>query len=274
MKHRTMPTPAILLFDLDDTLAEEVASAGRALLSACEIVRRSNGVDPRALRDAVRRNARKLWFAHPLHPYAKRTGIASWEALWARFEGDGPEIREYRAWSPLFRRSSWLEALLEFGIEDDELAAELSDTFIRTRREIHVVYDDVHDALGTLRNSGRYRMAVVTNGLSCLQREKFRGAGLERYFDAVIAGGDIGIGKPDPRIFRHLLDELDGTADETIMTGNSLEKDIAGARAAGIFSVWMDRSGTLETDGCEPDLRIENLFDLVSLLGHEIPDNR
>jgi FMN phosphatase YigB (HAD superfamily) len=45
------------------------------------------------------------------------------------------------------------------------------------------------------------------NGASCLQREKLATAGLEDYFDTVVVSAELGVGKPDPSIFEHALDQ-------------------------------------------------------------------
>jgi len=52
----------------------------------------------------------------------------------------------------------------------------------------------------------------VTNGASDLQRRKLAIAGLEEYFDVVVASCDLGLGKPDPAIFDAALSQHGGTA--------------------------------------------------------------
>ena len=85
-------------------------------------------------------------------------------------------------------------------------------------------------------------MAVVTNGAACLQREKLAASGLERHFDAVVVSGELGVGKPDPSVFRHALELLG--ADGGVMIGDSLDRDIDGALAAGLDAVWINRFGS------------------------------
>jgi len=87
----------------------------------------------------------------------------------------------------------------------------------------------------------RHRLAVVTNGAACLQREKLERAGLAGAFDAVVVSGDLGVGKPDAAVFRRAL-ALVG-ADDGVMIGDSVERDVDGALALGLRALWMNRAG-------------------------------
>ena len=194
-----MPIDTVLL-DLDDTLVVEVASADAAIHRACALAASRYPVHPDRLHDSVRRVARERWHAGPDHAYAASIAISSWEALWARFEGDHPSLVRLRNAAPAYRRAVWSGALAAHGIADDELAEAMALTFIETRRSLHIVYDDVLTILAWLQP--RYRLGLVTNGLACLQREKLRGAGLASSFDVVVTAGDAGCAKPDPAIFR------------------------------------------------------------------------
>ena len=90
---------------------------------------------------------------------------------------------------------------------------------------------------------GRYRLAVLTNGAPAHQREKLHGSGLATYFEAVVVSGEVGVGKPDPRIFAAALAALAVAPSATVMVGDSIERDIVGAQAAGLRAVWLNRSG-------------------------------
>jgi putative hydrolase of the HAD superfamily len=206
--------PRAILFDLDDTLVVE---------------------DPAA----VRTRARELWRAAPTFDYCRRIGISSSEGLWCRFEGDGPETRWLREWSPAYRREAWRLALADQGIGDAGLAEQLGERFGVERRGRHEVFDDVVDALTTLGES--HTLGLVTNGASCLQREKLAASGLGAHFAAVVVSAEFGAGKPEPAIFRHALSELGCSSG--VMVGDSVERDIDGALAAGLGAVWLNRSG-------------------------------
>ena len=259
-----MPIDTVLL-DLDDTLVVEVASADEAFRRACLLAAARHPVHPDRLHESVRRVARERWHAGSNYAYAASIAVSSWEALWARFEGEHPGIVRLRQEAPAFRHAVWNGALAEHGIVDESLAAEMGRLFIETRRSLHVVYPDVAETLAWLRP--RYRLGVVTNGLSCLQREKLRGAGLAGTFEAFVAAGDTGIRKPNPAGFARALDLLHSRPERAIMVGNSLTSDVAGGAAAGMRTVWINRQCAPLEDGIPPDAEIESLTELIDLLG-------
>lgn len=82
-----------------------------------------------------------------------------------------------------------------------------------------------------LRASG-IRTAILTNGTDTIPAE-LRESGIDTRVDDVFNSAEIGFAKPDPRIFRHLLDALDLRPDEVFFTDDSPDK-LAGADALGI----------------------------------------
>jgi putative hydrolase of the HAD superfamily len=89
-----------------------------------------------------------------------------------------------------------------------------------------------------------------------LQREKIRGAKLAQYFDAILISGEVGIGKPDTRLFMLALEALETSPAEAVMVGDSLARDILGAQHAGLKGIWLNRSGSDPTDQVTPDSRL------------------
>ena len=228
--------PVALLFDLDETLVLEEPAAVAAFEATA---RTAPGIDAARLAVDARAHARALWYAAPTHPYCRRIGISSWEGLWCRFEGTSDDDRALREWSPAYRRDAWARGLADQDVDDPALAAELGERFGVERRARHETFADVPGALETLAG---HPMAVVTNGASCLQREKLAASGLEDRFGAVIVSGELGVGKPDASVFRAALDELG--ADQAVMIGDSLGRDIDGALACGLRAVWINRFGS------------------------------
>jgi putative hydrolase of the HAD superfamily len=198
-------------------------------------------IDPAPLATGARLRARELWYAAPTHAYCMRVGISSWEGLWCRFEGDGPDERALRDWSRTYRREAWCLALADQGVDDVQLAEELAELFGVERRARHEVFDDVAGALQELAES--YSIGLLTNGAACLQREKLAASGLGEYFDAVIVSADLGVAKPDASVFERALSQLGAESDRAVMVGDSISKDIDGAVAAGLGAVWVNRGG-------------------------------
>lgn len=253
-----------ILFDLDDTLVVEQASAQWAFLATCRRAHDRLGTDPAALTRSVRVRARELWRASETIAYCRTVGISSWEGLWARFLGADPNLAKLRAWAPSYRREAWARALADHGVRDGDLAAELAETFPSERRGLHVVYGDVRPALDEL--AGEFRLALVTNGAPDLQRLKLEAAGLEPYFQTVVVSGEVGVGKPDPRVFALALARLGVVAARTVTVGDSLQRDVAGAQRAGIRGIWLNRTGARRDRQTVPDAEISSLAELRALL--------
>jgi putative hydrolase of the HAD superfamily len=253
-----------ILFDLDDTLIYEMASEKEAFAAACGVARKRIGLDAEALQAAVRRSARDLWRAAPTYAYCNAIGIASWEGLWGRFTGGDPNLRALREWAPFYQREAWRRALAAMGHDGAELAAELSSVYQRERRQRHVPFPDTIETLQRLRH-GR-KLGILTNGAPDVQREKIDAAGLSDHFDAIVISGEVAVGKPDPRVFALAVERLGATPAESVMVGDSLERDVAGARGAGIRAVWVNGSGRAQGNGAAPDATIRSLSELPDAL--------
>ena len=80
--------------------------------------------------------------------------------------------------------------------------------------------------------------------------------------------GEVGIGKPDPRIFTTVLERLGISAEMAIMVGNSLKSDIAGAHQVGLKAVWLNRDKKDNDNSVKPDCEITNLSKLQAALNN------
>jgi HAD superfamily hydrolase (TIGR01549 family) len=130
------------------------------------------------------------------------------------------------------------------------------------------LYADVRPTLDALRTAG-YRLGVIAN-----QPSEVRGAlrrdGLDAFFDTWGVSDDLGVHKPDPRLFELALQtaRIDGAA--AVMVGDRLDYDVRPARQAGMRAVWMLR-GEAPDDPTpeqlsEADASIDGLGELPSTL--------
>jgi putative hydrolase of the HAD superfamily len=254
-----------VIFDLDETLIEEETSNDASVLAAGEIAAARHGLDNVALLIALRKHSRELFLAGPMIDYCRDVGISSREALWGWFTGDSSALAQLRRWMPTYRLHSWNGALNELGINDHALAAELAEIFAIDRSRRHVVFAESEQVLHELKKS--FKLALLTNGAPDIQGAKIDGSKLASFFETVIISGDLGFGKPDRRIFELVLQQLKVAPHEAVMVGDSLNRDIAGAQAAGIATVWINRHRrTLSENHPIPDLQLTSLHDLPTLL--------
>lgn len=101
-------------------------------------------------------------------------------------------------------------------------------------------YPDVAPCLRALARSG-LRLGIVTNGDSVQQREKLQVLGLTRMFTVVVTAADIGVAKPDPRIFLHAAGQLGVAPRGCVFVGDLRDTDALGAAATGMKGVWLNR---------------------------------
>jgi putative hydrolase of the HAD superfamily len=254
-----------LLFDLDYTLVPELPNYGAAFAAACGELARERGLDIIALRDAVFGAARERWLASPVIGYGRRLGIGSPTSLLSDFPGEASALAYLRAWAPDYRRDAWHDGLRAAGLVDaDALAVPLSDAFRRSFRERCPPYADAAPALEAVRST--HALGVVTNGPVDVQRIKLTVSGLRRFFAVVVASSDVGSGKPERHIFDVAVAQLRTTPAAVVVVGDSLETDVAGARAAGLRCVWVNRSGAELDPALTPDAEIRSLAELPALL--------
>ncbi len=260
-----------LLFDLDNTLIFEDEATFAAVRATCDVAGQRVSVDPTALYEATLRTADALWRASPIFEYADRMGMWWGEGLWGEFAGDAPALRALHAFAPEFRRATWRAALASLDVSDDGLADDLADAYRRTRRATQLVDPEAASVLDDLARD--HRLGLVTNGAPDVQREKLAGTTLERRFAAIVISAELGIAKPDPRFFAHALRALGADREGAVMIGDSLSRDVAGARAAGLRSIWVDRGGARPRPGdAVPDARVTALNQIRSCLGAWEPD--
>lgn len=254
-----------VLFDLDETLIEEEASNDASALAACAIAHQRHRIDVRAMLTALRAHSSELWRGGPALEYCRAIGISAREGLWGAFTGDEAGLGVLREWIPDYRIESWRRALGDMGIDDTALAHEMADFFLADRRERHVVFPESRAVLESLRS--RVKLAMITNGASDIQRNKIEGSGLAEYFDTILVSGEEGFGKPRPEIFRLAIDRLDVDEAAAVMIGDSLARDVAGAAAVGIKTVWVNRMGIARSDRLPvPDIEMRDLALLPDLL--------
>jgi putative hydrolase of the HAD superfamily len=132
-------------------------------------------------------------------------------------------------------------------------------------RDLHALAADAGSLLESL--AGRFPLALITNGAPDSQREKLQSTGLESAFDAILISGELGIAKPDPRIFHLALDKLGVPAEAAWHIGDTPATDVAGARAAGITAIWLNRTTRARRpEEPAPDAEIQSLSEVTTLL--------
>lgn len=214
----------LLLFDLVGTLVDE-ESDYEALDFAMEAARERFG-----LRDGARQLSGDFSLAlmEILRSEAPASGEVGPAADFVPFEQAAKEI---------------FAAVLEVrGVEATEEDVEwFWATFVRTQREVVRLHDDAKRCLEWARDAG-FRVWLVTDADGYFVRDVLPGKGLDGLYEGCVTASEAGDPKPDPKIFRLALERAGVPALHAVMVGDSYERDVEGARAAGIpGAVLVDR---------------------------------
>lgn len=90
-----------------------------------------------------------------------------------------------------------------------------------------------------------YRIGIVTNNRTTEQEEKLAFLGMTDLVDALITSEEVGVPKPDARIFEVAMRYLGARPEETVLVGDNWRADVLGALAVGIRPVWLNRLGAV-----------------------------
>ncbi|MCO4164909.1 pyrimidine 5'-nucleotidase [Citrobacter youngae] len=156
------------------------------------------------------------------------------------------------------RFQSWAERLkVEPG--------QLNDAFINAMAEICSPLPGAVSLLNAIR--GKAKIGIITNGFTALQQIRLERTGLRDYFDLLVISEQVGVAKPDPRIFDHALEQA-GNPDRSrvLMVGDTAESDILGGINAGLSTCWLNTHHREQPAGIQPTWTVTSLSELEQLL--------
>ena len=145
----------------------------------------------------------------------------------------------------------------------EELDTTYLDILARCKEEV----EGAKEILSQL--SKKAMIGVLSNGFSSTQYKKIRNSGLDRYICRMVVSEEIGINKPDKRVFDYAI-RATGAAGKVLMAGDNAETDILGAMQAGWNAIWINHKGDpfpfteeeLKRDGINPALLLGNVSSL------------
>ncbi len=131
---------------------------------------------------------------------------------------------------------------LEFEAGDD-LIHTLSEEYIAYLSLNNQLFDHALEVLEYLRK--KYSLHIITNGFEEVQHRKLASSRLEPYFEHVVTSENVGVKKPDPRIFQYAMEKAEARPRESIMIGDNYEADIQGALNVGMRAIMCEFNGEL-----------------------------
>ena len=144
-------------------------------------------------------------------------------------------------------------------------AMQLNNDFLQTMATLCTLLPGARDLLDFLH--GKARLGIITNGFSAMQQARLEHCGVADLFDPLVISEQLGVAKPDPRIFQHAFARF-GEPDKNriLMVGDNPYSDVLGAQNAGIHSCWLNTTAMPLPAGIEPTYQIQSLFELPVLL--------
>ncbi|MGH7878763.1 MAG: HAD family hydrolase, partial [Candidatus Binataceae bacterium] len=116
--------------------------------------------------------------------------------------------------------------------------------------------------------ASHYRLGLLSNfdDAQC-GREVLADTGVADLFEAVVISAEVGLRKPDPRIFEHLRAMLGVAPGDILFVGDTPRDDVLGASAAGMRTAWISKGAASVPEGIPaPDFIIHDLAELPRVL--------
>lgn len=173
---------------------------------------------------------------------------ACWQAL-ERGEMDQGQLHVER-----FRRF-----LAEKGRDDDP--AKVADRFAELLGQQVIPLPHSEEML---RELCRHREVILlTNGITVIQKARFNNSYLKDLPLKMVISQEVGVSKPDPRIFELALEGTD--PKDALMIGDGVGSDVAGANNAGVDMCWYNPSGKTLREGLHAEYVVADLMECIPI---------
>lgn len=150
--------------------------------------------------------------------------------------------------------------LLSYRVSD-EMIDMLAVDYIEHLADFNHVFDHTHELLGYLYD--RYELHIITNGFDEIQYRKMVSSKLTSFFKHVITSEQVGVKKPNPRIFQYALEKANAKPEESMMLGDNAEADIEGAKFVGMHAIHCRLNGEKHING---HISVKSLIELKKYL--------
>jgi putative hydrolase of the HAD superfamily len=182
----------------------------------------------------------------------------SWhnKRLWTRYHNGfikQDELKWKRMW----------HALLEFKVGDEKLSKQLSDEYLEMLPAKKALFPYTMEILQYLVNK-QYKLHLITNGFEKVQWKKINNAGISHFFIEVITSETALSLKPKKEMFDFAISRAGCCYAESLMLGDNLDADIAGAMKAGMDTVFVNH--IREVTDLKPTHIIHHLQELETIL--------
>lgn len=132
----------------------------------------------------------------------------------------------------------FLFTLNDFNNYDLLLANYIAEDYIKLSPQKNELLPNAKDTLEFLYK--KFKLHIITNGFKEVQFIKLKNSGIDKFFTHVITSEEVGVQKPDRRIFEFALQKTGAKAENSIMIGDDLKVDVDGAMKVGMDQVFFN----------------------------------
>lgn len=218
------------LLDADETILDFVRSSRESLFYAMQTLGLPCGEDTFALYKSVN------------------------DGVWREYE-------QGKLTKKQLMRVRFVRFLERAGLQAD--AEKLNSVYFEKLSHTGYLLEGAGDFLRRLKERGR--IYLITNGTPAAQYGRLESLGIRGFFDGIFVSDEIGFAKPDRRFFEYVLEKAAVGRDNSVVIGDSLSSDIAGAANAGILSVWYNPAGR-PAAGVKPDYTAGSYAEILNVL--------
>jgi putative hydrolase of the HAD superfamily len=126
-----------------------------------------------------------------------------------------------------------------------------------------IPFDNLIHMLKELKRSN-LQLGMITNGYGQFQMDNIKALGIEKYFDVILVSEWEGIKKPDPKIFKRALKQLNVLPKQSIFVGDHPENDVKAAQNIGMKGIWKK---DVQWDNVQADFTVNDLAELPLIIG-------
>lgn len=227
--------------------------------------------------DAAKAGLRRAFEDHPEHGYSNERMLQEWSIAFQAFVqtiGKTHWYEKYLKSGEITRAELMRRTLERVGIFDEELAHRISHTYQVERQAALELFPEAEEVLKTLHPD--FPLGLITNGPADIQQQEIEKLNIRPYITHTFIEGEMGFGKPDPRVFDLATEAVDLPRDQILLVGNSYKHDMIPAIEYGWKTAWIrrpsdiapsSRTGKIEErpeDGPIPTITINSLEELLT----------
>lgn len=154
------------------------------------------------------------------------------EDLWIKIR-DGIIDKDY------LRKHRFYDTFLKFNLDDFELSQTFEYQFLDEIVKYNELVPSSLDILEYLKKKG-YTIHIISNGFRDVTHRKVEESGIKAYITTITSADDVGVRKPNPKVFNYAINLAKATKQESIIIGDDWVADIKGAKDFGIDAIYFN----------------------------------